>query len=42
MLVLFPERINHPLFWLEFFGSEEFNVSFVVVFVAIAILVLLD
>ena len=42
MLVLFPERINHPLFRLEVFGSEEFNVSFVVVFVAIAILVLLD
>jgi hypothetical protein len=40
MLVLFPERINHPLFRLEVFGSEAFNVSFVVVFVAVAILVL--
>jgi hypothetical protein len=40
MLVLFPERIKHPLFWLEGFGSKEFHVSFVVVFVAIAILVL--
>ncbi len=30
MLVLFPERINHPLFWLEVFGSKEFHVSFIV------------
>ena len=28
MLVLFPERIDHPLFRLEVFQSEEFHVSF--------------
>jgi hypothetical protein len=27
MLVLFPERCDHPLFRLEVFRSEEFNVS---------------
>jgi hypothetical protein len=27
MLVLFPERCDHPLFRLEVFQSEEFNVS---------------
>lgn len=27
MMILHPERIDHPLFRLEVFRSEEFNVS---------------
>jgi hypothetical protein len=41
MLVKFPERINHPLFRLEVFGSKEFHVSFLA-FVAVVATLLLD
>jgi len=40
MMVLFPERIDHPLFRLEVFRSEEFNVSFLFCSFVIAIAIL--
>ncbi len=39
MLVLFPERINHPLFRLEVFGSNKFHVSFLLLLLAATLVV---
>ena len=39
MLVLFSERINHPLFWLEIFRSNEFHVSFLLLLLAATLVV---
>ncbi len=42
MLVLHPEKIDHPLFWLEVFRSVEFSVSFLLLLLAVVATLLLD
>ena len=42
MLVLFPEKIDHPLFWLEVFRSVEFSVSFLLLLLPVVATLLLD
>ncbi len=42
MLVLHPEKIDHPLFRLEVFWSVEFSVSFLLLLLAVVATLLLD
>jgi hypothetical protein len=42
MLVLHPEKIDHPLFRLEVFRSVEFSVSFLLLLLAVVATLLLD
>jgi hypothetical protein len=42
MLVLHPEKIDHPLFWLEVFRSVEFSVSFLLLLLKVVATPLLD